>query len=189
MSKTIKIDQTELFDEKNSRIITVKETELVLEHSLLSVSKWEAIWKKPFLVDGALDTNEKIISYIKCMTITPQKPDPNIYLCLSEKDVKEIVDYINDPMTATWFRESQKSNKKGKPNKEILTSEVLYWQMITLGIPIEFQKWHLNRLTTLIRVCNAKNNPEKMSKKDLAAENAAINAKRLAKMRAGRAKK
>lgn len=186
MSKTIKIDKTELFDEEHSRIITVKETELVLEHSLLSVSKWEAIWKKPFLVDGALDTNEKVISYIKCMTISPQKPDPNVYLCLKEKDVKEIVDYINDPMTATWFKED---NKKKQINKEILTSEVIYWQMIALQIPIEFQKWHLNRLTTLIRVCNAKNNPEKMSKKDIAAENAAINKQRLAKMRANRMKK
>lgn len=186
MSKTIKINQTELFDEENNRIITVKETELVLEHSLLSVSKWEAIWKKPFLVEGALDTNEKVISYIKCMTITPQKPDPNIYLCLKEKDVKEIVDYINDPMTATWFKEE---NKKKQINKEILTSEVIYWQMIVLQIPIEFQKWHLNRLTTLIRVCNAKNNPEKMSKKDIAAENAAINKQRLARMRANRVKK
>lgn len=185
MSKTILIKQTELFDETNSRFITVKETELVLEHSLLSISKWEAKWKKPFLVEGALDTNEKVIDYIKCMTITPQKPDPNLYLCLSEKNISDIVSYINDPMTATWFKE----DKKKKPNKEILTSEVLYWQMIALNIPIEFQKWHLNRLTTLIRVCNAKNNPEKMSKKDIAAENAAINAQRLAKMKSGRLKR
>ena len=186
MSKTIKINQTELFDEKNKRFITVKETELVLEHSLLSVSKWEAKWKKPFLVDHALDTDEKVLDYIRCMTITPQKPDPNVYLCLTEKNVRDIVDYINDPMTATWFKEDK---KKKSMNKEIITSEVLYWQMIALNIPIEFQKWHLNRLTTLIRVCNAKNNPEKMSKKDIAAENAAINAQRLAKMKAGRLKR
>lgn len=182
MSKTITIKQTELFDETTSRFITVKETELVLEHSLLSISKWEAKWKKPFLVEGAMDTNEKVIDYIKCMTITPQKPDPNVWLCLSEQNLKEIVDYINDPMTATWFKE----DKKKKINKEIMTSEVIYWEMIALQIPIEFQKWHLNRLMTLIRVCNAKNNPEKMSKKDIAAENAAINAQRLAKMKAGR---
>ena len=182
MSKTITIKQTELFDEITSRFITVKETELVLEHSLLSISKWEAKWKKPFLVEGAMDTNEKVIDYIKCMTITPQKPDPNVWLCLSEQNLKEIVDYINDPMTATWFKE----DKKKKVNKEIMTSEVIYWEMIALQIPIEFQKWHLNRLMTLIRVCNAKNNPEKMSKKDIAAENAAINAQRLAKMKAGR---
>lgn len=182
MSKTITIKQTELFDETTRRFITVKETELVLEHSLLSISKWEAKWKKPFLVEGAMDTNEKVIDYIKCMTITPQKPDPNVWLCLSEQNLKEIVDYINDPMTATWFKE----DKKKKVNKEIMTSEVIYWEMIALQIPIEFQKWHLNRLMTLIRVCNAKNNPEKMSKKDIAAENAAINAQRLAKMKAGR---
>ncbi len=186
MSKTITIPQTDLFDEANSRIITVKETELVLEHSLLSISKWEAKWKKPFLVEHALDSDEKVIDYIRCMTITPQKPDPNVYLCLTENHIKEIVDYINDPMTATWFKED---NNKKKINREILTSEVIYWQMIALQIPIEFQKWHLNRLTTLIRVCNAKNNPEKMSKKDLAAENARINAQRLAKMKAGRAKR
>lgn len=185
MSKTITIKQTELFDETTSRFITVKETELVLEHSLLSISKWEAKWKKPFLVDGALDTNEKVIDYIKCMTITPQKPDPNIWMCLSEQNLKDIVDYINDSMTATWFKE----DKKKKVNKEIMTSEVIYWEMIALNIPIEFQKWHLNRLMTLIRVCNAKNNPEKMSKKDIAAENAAINAQRLAKMKAGRVKR
>lgn len=187
MSKTILIPKTDLFDEENIRFIPVKETELVLEHSLLSVSKWEAKWKKPFLIEGSLDTTEKTLDYIKCMTITPQKPDPNVYLCLTEDNVQEIVDYINDPMTATWFREE--NDKKKKLNKEILTSEVIYWQMITLGIPIEFQKWHLNRLTTLIRVCNAKNNPEKMSKKDIAAENARINAQRLAKMKAGRVKK
>lgn len=185
MSKTIVVKETELFNEETNRFITVKETELVLEHSLLSVSKWEAKWKKPFLVEHALDTTEKILDYIRCMTITPQKPDPNVYLCLSEDNIKDIVDYINDPMTATWFKE----DKKKKQNKEILTSEVIYWQMIALQIPIEFQKWHLNRLTTLIRVCNAKNNPEKMSKKDIAAENAAINAQRLAKMKAGRIKK
>lgn len=185
MSKTITIKQTELFDEATHRFITVKETELVLEHSLLSISKWEAKWKKPFLVDGALDTNEKVIDYIKCMTITPQKPDPNIWMCLSEQNLKDIVDYINDSMTATWFKE----DKKKKVNKEIMTSEVIYWEMIALNIPIEFQKWHLNRLMTLIRVCNAKNNPEKMSKKDIAAENAAINAQRLAKMKAGRVKR
>ena len=185
MSITIKIKPTELFDETNNRFITVKETALVLEHSLLSVSKWEAKWKKPFLVKGSLDSTEKILDYIRCMTITPQNPDPNLYLCLTTKDVEEITEYINDPMTATWFKE----DKKGKASREIFTSEVIYWQMISLGIPIEFQKWHLNRLTTLIRVCNAKNNPEKMSKKDIAAENAAINAQRLAKMKVGRVKK
>lgn len=188
MPKTIHIEETELFDETNNRFITVKETDLVLEHSLLSISKWESKWKKPFLQDGSMNTSEKVMDYIKFMTISPQKPDPNVYLCLNQNHIKEITDYINDPMTATWFSEDRNKKKK-KPVKEILTSEVIYWQMIALQIPIEFQKWHLNRLVTLIRVCNAKNNPEKMSPKDLAAENARINAQRLAAMKKPRLKR
>lgn len=185
MPITITIQPKEFFDEKENRFITVKATDLVLEHSLLSVSKWEAKWKKPFLVEKALDTNDKIIDYFKCMTISPQKPDPLLYMALTEDNIKEITDYINDPMTATWFSEDKKKTsgfKKRPPKKEILTSEVIYWQMIALQIPIEFQKWHLNRLTTLIRVCNAKNNPEKMNKKDILAQNSALNKARRAKL-------
>jgi len=181
MPLTINIPANDLWNEETERFINVKETKLVMEHSLLSISKWEAKYKKPFLVENALDTTDKVLYYLECMTITPQNPDPNIYLCLSQDDMREIMKYINDPMTATWFREDKRKNKK--VNKEIMTSEVIYWEMIALEIPIEFQKWHINRLMTLIRVCNAKNNPEKMSKKDIAAENAAINAKRLAKMK------
>lgn len=184
MPLTINVQPKELFDEDTQRFINVKETKLVMEHSLLSISKWEAKYKKPFLVEGALDTLDKKLYYFECMTITPQNPDPNVYLCLTEEDVKKIVEYINDTMTATWFREDKPKpgSKNGKPKqKEVLTSEVIYWEMIALQIPIEFQKWHLNRLITLIRVCNAKNNPEKMSKKDILAQNAALNKARRAK--------
>ena len=180
MPKTIFVAGKELFDETNEKFINVKDTELVLEHSLLSISKWEAKWKKPFLVDKSLDTTEKVLDYIRCMTITPQNPDPRIYLCLTEDNVKEIIDYINDPMTATWFAEDKRKTKRPM-KKEVRTSEVIYWEMIALQIPIEFQKWHLNRLVTLIRVCNAKNNPEKMSKNDILAQNAKLNAMRKAK--------
>lgn len=179
MPLTITIPARDLWNEDTERFINVKETKLVLEHSLLSISKWEAKFKKPFLVEGALDTSEKVLYYLECMTITPQNPDPNVYLCLTQENMNEIMKYINDPMTATWFREDKKKNK----SKDIMTSEVIYWEMIALEIPIEFQKWHINRLMTLIRVCNAKNNPEKMSKEDIAKENAAINAQRLAKMK------
>lgn len=181
MPLTINIPANSLWDEKTERFINVKETKLVMEHSLLSISKWEAKFKKPFLVENALDTSEKILYYFECMTITPQNPDPNVYLCLTTEDMNKIMTYINDSMTATWFRDDKKKNKN-RP-KDIITSEVIYWEMIALEIPIEFQKWHLNRLMTLIRVCNAKNNPEKMSKEDMAKENAAINAQRLAKMK------
>lgn len=186
MPKTIHVPAKEFYDEQNNKFINVKETTLVLEHSLISVSKWEANWKKPFLVEGALDTTEKIVDYFKCMTISPANVDPLVYLSLTSENIQDIMSYINDPMTATWFGDEKKKKPgfKGakKPKKEILTSEVIYWQMIALQIPIEFQKWHLNRLTTLIRVCNAKNNPEKMSKKDILAQNAALNKARCAKL-------
>lgn len=182
MSLTITVPAKDFWDEQKERFINVKETTLVLEHSLLSVSKWEAKYKKPFLVERALDTPDKVLYYLECMTITPQKPDPKVYLGIDTKMLNKIMEYINDPMTATWFREDKNPKKGKKIQKEIMTSEVIYWEMIALEIPIEFQKWHLNRLMTLIRVCNAKNNPEKMSKKDMLAQNAALNKARRAKI-------
>jgi len=109
-----------------------------------------------------------------------------VYNCLKEDQVKEIVEYIQDPMTATWFAEDKLPEKK-KKKKEIQTSEVIYWQMIALQIPQGFEKWHLNRLLTLIRVCAAKNEEQygdkkKMSKADLLKRNAALNAQRRAKL-------
>ena len=112
MPKSIHVAGKELFNEETKKFIPVKDTTLVLEHSLISVSKWEAKWKKPFLVENALDTNEKIIDYFKCMTISPANVDPMVYLCLSAENVQEIMDYINDPMTATWFGEDKNKNNK-----------------------------------------------------------------------------
>jgi hypothetical protein len=186
MPLTIIIQPKELFDEVNNRFINVKETHLVLEHSLISISKWESKYKKPFLVEGSLSNIEEVLYYIKCMTITPQNVEDVVYTCITEDQIKEIVAYINDPMTATWF--SDDPNQKGKSRKkEILTSEVIYWQMIALQIPQGFEKWHLNRLLTLIHVCAAKNEEQygdkkKMSKSDLLKRNAALNAQRRAKM-------
>lgn len=185
MPLTIIIPSTELFNEETEKFIHVKETRLVLEHSLISISKWEAKFKKPFLVENAMDSIEKVLYYIKCMTVSPQNVDDLVYNCLKENQIKEIVDYIQDPMTATWFSEDKEPKKKRR--KEIQTSEVIYWQMIALQIPQGFEKWHLNRLLTLIRVCAAKNEEQygdkkKMSKGDLLKRNAALNAQRRAKM-------
>lgn len=173
MPKSIVIPKTELYDEKTNRFITVKEQKIVMEHSLVSISKWEAKWNVPFLTDKP-KTNEQLIDYIKCMTLT-QNVNPLAYLCLTMDAVKEINEYINAPMTATWF------SGNSKPSREIQTSETIYWQMIALNIPFECQKWHLNRLLTLIRVCNEKNQPpKKMSARDLAMSRAELNAKRKA---------
>ena len=169
----IVIPKTDLWDEKEERFITVKSHTLQLEHSLVSLAKWESKWHKPFLrYDDK--TTEETIDYIRCMTLT-QNVDPNVYLCVTDENVEQIRKYIDDDMTATWFSDSE---KKGK-SREIITAEIIYYWMIALNIPFECQKWHLNRLLTLIRVCNEKNNPpKKKSRKQLLREYAEINAER-----------
>ena len=170
---TITIPAVELFDERTNEFISTKEQTLQLEHSLVSLSKWESKWCKPFLTKEA-KTFEETIDYIKCMTIT-QNVNPNVYSFLSASNIEDIKNYIDAPMTATTFYEEQ----KGGRNRETTTSELIYYWMISLNIPMECQKWHLNRLLTLIRVCNVKNNPpKKMSKRDIMSRNAALNAAR-----------
>jgi hypothetical protein len=156
---------------------------LQLEHSLISISKWESKWHKPFLQSADHLTNEEIIDYIRCMTISPGNVKPEVYNKLSQQNITDIVDYIRNPMTATWFSED---NKKAK-SKDVITSELIYYWMVALQIPFECQKWHINRLLTLIRVCNAKNeesmpNKNKMSRRELMSRNAALNAQRKAKL-------
>ena len=186
MPISITIPAVELFDEANNRFIPVKETNLVLEHSLISLSKWESKYKKPFLVENSMSNIDEVLYYIKCMTITPQNVDELVYTQIKEDQMKKIVEYINDPMTATWFSDDKLPQKKSR-KKEVLTSEVIYYQMIALQIPQGFEKWHLNRLLTLIRVCALKNeeaygDKKKMSKSDLLKRNAALNAQRRAKL-------
>lgn len=175
---TITIPAGEAFDESTNRfIITEKEQVLQLEHSLISISKWESKWKQPFLDKSKEKTNEQVMDYIRCMTINPNV-DPNVFERLTLENVEEIKNYIEDPMTATWFSEDKKSsNGKGtRRAKDIVTSEIIYYWMISFGIPVEFEKWHLNRLITLIRVCSIKNTPQKkMSKTDLASRNKMLN--------------
>lgn len=175
----ITIPQRELFDELNQEFVEQPQVELVLEHSLFSLSKWESKWEVPFLGDEER-TDEQTIDYIRCMTISP-KVDPEVYTRLTQDNIDEINDYISAKMTATWF--SERPEKKGK--KEIITSELIYYWMISLTIPFETEHWHLNRLLTLIRVCNEKNQPsgKKMSKSELASRNRALNAQRRAQLK------
>jgi hypothetical protein len=161
----------DLWDERNQQFLSIKETTIQLEHSLLSISKWESKWNKSF-INTKDKTEDELIDYIKCMTIT-KNVDPNIYVCLTAENIQEIVNYINAPMTATTIRDT------GKSNHEIVTSELIYYWMISLNIPVEFEKWHLNRLITLIRVCSIKNQPaKKMSRGEIMQRNAALNAAR-----------
>lgn len=169
----ITIPATEQFDEIKQEFIESKEQTLQLEHSLVSLSKWESKWCKTFFSKKE-KTYEETIDYIKCMTLT-KNVNPNVYNNLTQENIDQINKYIEAPMTATTFSEDRTS----KANRETVTSELIYYWMIALNIPFECQKWHLNRLLTLIRVCNIKNQPpKKMSKKQIMSRNAALNAAR-----------
>ena len=170
---TITIPETELWDETREEYIYTKRQTLQLEHSLVSISKWEGKWCKPFLSSND-KTLEETIDYVKCMTVTPNVK-PEIYRCLSDENIEEINKYIAAPMTATWFSE----DKTARPSREVITSEIIYYWMVALNIPFECQKWHLNRLLTLIKVCDRKNQPpKKMGKNAIMSRNAALNAAR-----------
>lgn len=173
----ITIPATEFWDEINEEFVYAKEQTLQLEHSLVSLSKWEAKWHKAFL--GKQEkTEEEILDYVKCMTLT-QNVNPEVYTRLTTDNYKEINAYIEAPMTATFFSE----DKTAKGNRETVTSELIYYWMIALNIPVDFQKWHLNRLLTLIRVCSVKNSPPKRrSKREIMRRNAALNAARRSRL-------
>lgn len=169
----IVIPATEQYDELKGEFIYTKEQTLQLEHSLVSLSKWESKWCKPF-ISKQRKTIEETIDYIKFMTLT-RNVDPEVYENLTEENLKQVDEYIEAPMTATWFA---KSNSTGG-NGEQVTSELIYYWMIALNIPFECQKWHLNRLLTLIKVCNIKNQPpKKMSRREIMSRNSALNAAR-----------
>lgn len=165
------------FNEETGEFVSVELYKLELEHSLISLSKWESKWCKSFLNNKGL-TDEETIDYIKCMTLTDGVGD-EVYSKLTNDNVTQINDYIAAPMTATTFSD----NKGGKGGREIVTSELIYYWMIALNIPFECQYWHLNRLLTLVRVCNIKNAPpKKRSKSDIASQYKALNAQRRAQM-------
>ena len=165
------------WDAEKEEFVESKVQTLQLEHSLVSLSKWESKWCKPFFSTDD-KTYEEVLDYIKCMTLT-QNVKPEVYKYLTEKNINEITDYINAPMTATTFNET---STKGR-GRDIITSELIYYWMITFNIPVEFQKWHINRLLTLIRVCEIKNSPgKKMSSEENTSQYAALNAARKKKL-------
>lgn len=178
----ITIPAQEVFDEDTMEFINVKETKIRLEHSLVSISKWEAKFHKPFLTQEP-KTIEETREYVKFMTLT-QNVDDNVYRVLTNDNIKAINSYIEDSMTATWFTEDKFNNSKPRRQSgEVVTSELIYYWMVSYRIPPEYQKWHLNRLMTLIKICDRKNNQsnKKMSKSDILKRNRELNAARLKK--------
>jgi len=170
---TIIVPGIDLFDEANNVFAKAEGFVLELEHSLVSLSKWESIYEKPFL-SSTTKTDEEVFAYIKAMCLTPNIP-PEVFQRFSRENIAEINKYIDAKMSATWFSEI----KAPKKSQEIITAELIYFWMISYNIPIEFQHWHLNRLFTLIKIFNLKNSPEKkMSRSEILARNREINAQR-----------
>lgn len=162
------------WDEEKEEFVQAKEQILRLEHSLISLRKWESKWCKPFLTKEA-KTEEETVDYVKFMTMTPNV-NPDVYNHLTDENFRQIKQYIEAPMTATTFSKHVQQ-KRGRINGEQVTAELIYYWMVALQIPFECQKWHLNQLITLIQVCNVKNQPpKKMGKKDLTSHYAALNA-------------
>ena len=174
----IVVPETELYNEDGGRFVIVKETTLQLEHSLISISKWESKWHKPFLKQTEKRTVEEMKDYVKCMTLTQKVPDIT-FDCLTEENLLAIKKYINDPMTASTVSKNDSKASSGVNNGTSITSELIYCDMISLGIPFECQKWHLNRLLMLIRICKVRNQPsKKMSRNSTISQYAALNAAR-----------
>ena len=168
------------WDEEREEFVEIKGTTLQLEHSLVSLSKWESIWHKPFLYKADERTDEELKSYIQCMNMT-QNVDPAVFDYLTKDEIKQVMDYIQNPMTATWFKEDPKRHGRGGGGDgTIVTSEYLYYLMIEQGVPFDCQKWHLNRLMTLLRVCTVKRSEEnkKISPRDQINQYAAMKAAR-----------
>jgi hypothetical protein len=174
---TIVVPGVEMYDEQTEEFVTRDDMTLELEHSLVSLSKWESIYEKPFLGKDK-KTTEQVLTYVKLMTLTPNVPD-EVFAKLSEGNYKSINEYIDAKMTATWFSDIPSA----LGSRDVITAELIYYWMITFQIPFECERWHLNRLFTLIRVCNVKQaKPKKMSRSEIAARNRELNAQRKAQL-------
>ena len=173
----IVVPGVEMFDDRSQEFVTRGDVTLELEHSLVSLSKWESKHEKPFLGKGE-KTTEEVLDYVKFMTLTPNVPE-EVFPKLSEGNVTEINNYIEAKMSATWF-----SEPPGAPrSRDVITAELIYYWMVEFKIPFECENWHLNRLFTLIRVCNIKQSkPQKMSRSEATARQRELNAQRRAQL-------
>lgn len=171
MPISIKVPGIESFDEDTEEFVYSEDTVLVLEHSLVSLSKWEQTFHKPFLGKDNKSA-EETIAYIHAMCLD-ENVDGAIFLRLTEKNVEDINAYIEDPMTATTF-----SNIPGAPSRELITNEIIRYWMVSFQIPLEYETRHLNQLFTLVKVINEKNKPDKHKQKMTAAQRHELNKQR-----------
>ena len=181
MPISIHINGRELYDEATNTFISIPSLDLLMEHSLISVSKWESKWKKSFLSNADKLTTDEMLDYFSKMCIKPQDVDPNSFLVLSRDEINKIVNYIKEEQSATTIT----YHSKGGRNKKIITSELIYYWMVAAQIPFECEKWHLSRLLKLIEIYGIENDPKgkkKMPKKDVYNQYDKLNAMRRAQM-------
>lgn len=175
---TVVLPAQEMFDNRRSEFFEIPAVTLTLEHSLLSISKWESKWHKPY-ISKQPKTREESLDYIRCMIIGKQVEESRLRW-IPDPIFRQIQEYIDNPMTASWFRESDRVKNAG----QAITSELIYSWMVAAQIPFDpAEKWHLNRLLVLIRICSENANPKKMSKKEVMSQHRALNAARRAKRR------
>ncbi len=175
---TITVPGDEVYDESTGLLSTVNDVQLELEHSLVSLSKWEQMYEKSFLGTSE-KTDEEVLGYIECMIVTPNRPLEVMY-GLTQDNLDEINNYINAKMTATTFNDPPGAAPQ---SKEVITAELIYYWMTVFNIPFECEHWHLNRLFTLIRICNVKQSkPKKISPAEAARQRAELNARRRAQL-------
>lgn len=163
----------EYYDSESETFVYPEGFELKLEHSLAALSKWEAKWKKPYLGESE-KSEEEALGYIEAMCVTPNPPEGFVHR-LSQDEIDKISNYINDTMTATWFRDNNSA-----PNRQIITNELIYHWLFEARIPIEAEHWHLNRLFTQIRVYSEKNNtkPKKVNQSQALRDRNRLNEER-----------
>lgn len=171
------IEGDESFNNETQTFETINDVVIDLEHSLISLSKWESEYQKPFLSSG-VKTSEEIFGYLKVMVVTPNVDLDALYRC-SQKDIEKIQKYIDSSQSATTFGMMPERRGPG----EVITSELIYYWMVSLNIPFDCQYWHLNRLFSLIRIYNIKNSKsKKMPRNEIAQRNRELNAKRKAEL-------
>lgn len=173
---TLNVVAREFFDDQTQTFINIPGQTICLEHSLISLYRWESIWQKPYLSKTPKSKMEAL-DYIRCMSVNREITLETV-MSLTDEQIRQINTYIESPMTATTF-----ARDNTPPGRQIITAEVIYWQMIDNQIPFSCEKWHLNRLFTLIRVCSIKNQkPKKMGRKELISRNTQLNQARRAQM-------
>lgn len=179
----LKLEGEEDWDEVQEKFVYSDQAEIKLEHSLVSINKWESKYHVPFLGREHEKTPEEFIDYIRFMSLSKNITDDIIRRIITSKEhLESIKAYMDDPMTATTFSKRQQAQARINQGGEYITAELIYYWMVALQIPFECEKWHINKLLTLIQVCNLKNAPpKKMSQSEIHAQNKALNAARRAK--------